>query len=74
MFNSPNRFGGLRLILYGLLVVLALASIYVSRNKPPPEWTQCKESLIEQFFSDQCTPTTGFGQEIIIPPSPGQNT
>ena len=72
--QKPTRmFSGPRVILYGLILVLALSSMYMS-GKQRPAWENCKESLVQQFFSDTCTPRNGFGNEIVIPASPGQNT
>jgi hypothetical protein len=77
MPNQPRRplggFGGPRLIIYALVAILAVTAIYM-RGESIPEWERCKESLIQQFFSNQCTPRDGLGKEIVIPASPGQNT
>ena len=71
--NNPlGGFGGTRIIIYVLVAVLAISALFMRND--PPEWEKCKESLIQQFFSDQCTPRSGFGQEIVIPQSLGQNT
>lgn len=70
--NPSGKFGGTRLIIYALVAILAISAIFMRGE--PPEWEKCKESLIQQFFSNQCTPRTGFGKDIVIPNSPGQNT
>jgi len=61
-------------VLYGLLAVLLIAGIMVSRDQDAPAWAQCKESLFQQMLSDTCTPRKGIGIPIEIPASPGQNT
>ena len=71
--KSSSHFSGTRLLIYGLVTVLAILSLSM-RGDGPREWEKCKESLVQQFFSDTCTPRSGFGPEIIIPPSQGQNT
>ena len=47
-------------ILLALLSVLVISSIYREySNLPTPDHLNCKESMIEQFFSDKCTPREG---------------
>ncbi len=48
-------------ILYGLLAVLIILSLYFQKEQP---WAQCRESLLEQVFSEECTPRTGIGKEV----------
>lgn len=71
--KPPLNLGGTRIILYVLIAILAISSLYMS-GKERPAWENCKESLVQQFFSDTCTPRSGFGNEIVIPASPGLNT
>jgi len=77
MTDQNNKFfklGSMSWVLYGLLAVLLIAGIMVSRDQDSPAWAQCKESLFQQMFSDTCTPREGIGIPIEIPASPGQNT
>jgi len=77
MTDQNNKFfklGSMSWVLYGLLAVLLIAGIMVSRDQDAPAWAQCKESLFQQMFSDTCTPREGIGIPIEIPASPGQNT
>ncbi len=44
-------------ILLTLLVILVLSSMYGEySNLPTPNHLKCKESMIQQMFSDKCTP------------------
>lgn len=44
-------------ILLTLLVVLVLSSMYREySNLPTPDHLKCKESMLQQMFSDKCTP------------------
>ena len=44
-------------ILLTLLSILIISSIYREySNMPVPDHLNCKESMIEQMFSDKCTP------------------
>ena len=62
-------------VLYALLAVLMIAGLMTSQNRDAPDWANCKESLIEQMFSDTCTPRRGVKVPgFAIPSSPGQNT
>jgi hypothetical protein len=77
MTDQNNKFfklGSMSWVLYGLLAVLLIAGIMVSRDQDAPAWAQCKESLFQQMFSDTCTQREGIGIPIEIPASPGQNT
>jgi len=77
MTDQNNKFfklGSMSWVLYGLLAVLLIAGIMVSRDQDAPSWAQCKESLFQQMFSDSCTPREGIGIPIETPASPGQNT
>ena len=43
-------------ILAALLVTLSIATIWKSESgKPDAKWTLCKESLVTQFFTGDCT-------------------
>jgi hypothetical protein len=53
-FFKVNR---LQLVLYALLAVLMIASIYMAGKGNVPDWSKCKESLFTQMFSDTCTPS-----------------
>ena len=44
-------------ILLALLSVLVISSMYREYTKMPlPEHLNCKESMLEQMFSNKCTP------------------
>lgn len=58
-------------VLYALLAVLMISSFSQTEKRP---WEECKESLIQQMFSDSCTPINGTGVIIELPASAGQNT
>lgn len=48
-------------ILAALIAVLVIAMMWQESSggiKRP--WAECKESLVQQMFSDQCTPRSGF--------------
>lgn len=47
-------------ILAALLAVMAVAMIYQSEtgNLDRP-WAQCKENLVQQMLTNECTPRTG---------------
>jgi hypothetical protein len=50
-------------ILAAIFAVMAIALIYQSEvgggaDRP---WAKCKESLVQQIFSGDCTPRTGLG-------------
>ena len=47
------------LIIYGLITVLLVLSL--SRCGVEREWVKCKESLIRQYLSGECTPLEGIG-------------
>ena len=49
----------LRLIIYALIAILMIVIIWRNEfsNLKKPDWTKCKESLIQQIFSKECTPT-----------------
>ena len=47
-------------ILAALISVLVIASIYREQsNMNMPDHLNCKESMLQQMFSDQCTPRSG---------------
>ena len=48
-------------ILGAILAVMAIASIYQSEFGGGIErpWNECKENLIQQMFSNACTPRRG---------------
>ncbi len=47
-------------ILLALLSVLVISSIYREyAGLPTPDHLKCKESMFQQFFSDECTPREG---------------
>ena len=47
-------------ILLTLLVILVLSSMYKEySNLPTPDHLKCKESMLQQMFSDKCTPRDG---------------
>ena len=44
-------------IILTLISILIIASIYRSYNDMPlPDHLKCKESMLEQMFSNKCTP------------------
>ncbi len=46
------------MILIGVLLVgLMIATIYQQRKGVERPWTQCKESMVTQIFSGECTPS-----------------
>ena len=48
------------LLIYGLITVLLVLSL--SRcGTAERQWVQCKESLIQQYLSGECTPLEGIG-------------
>ncbi len=48
-------------IIFTLISILIIASIYRSyNNMPMPDHLKCKESMLEQMFSDKCTPRKSF--------------
>ena len=65
---NDNNDGGWRrrgtskfsMILYALVAVLIIVSLYQAQNRAPRSWETCRESLLQQFFSDSCTPRDGF--------------
>ena len=46
------------IVIYALIALLAVLSLgqWGTADRP---WQDCRESLIEQFFSDTCTPRRG---------------
>ena len=58
--NKPFRIGRWQWALYALVAALIIASIMRGQSGDVPAWQQCKESLFNQMFSDQCTPRRGF--------------
>jgi|TARA_B100001175_G_C19187436_1_gene485071 hypothetical protein len=47
-------------ILAALISVLVIASIYREQSgMKMPDHLNCKESMLQQMFSDQCTPRSG---------------
>ena len=47
-------------ILAALISVLVIASIYREQSgMKMPDHLNCKESMLKQMFSDQCTPRSG---------------
>ncbi len=47
-------------ILAALIAALAIAMIYQSNSGGIEQpWAECKESLVQQMFSGECTPRTG---------------
>lgn len=46
------------MILIGVLLVgLVIAMIYQQRKGVERPWTQCKESMVTQMFTGECTPS-----------------
>ena len=48
------------LLVYALIVLLVVLSLgqWGTADRP---WHNCQESLLQQFFSDECTPRRGLG-------------
>lgn len=74
----PGGFGGLRWVLYALIAALAVGSLVMAQSGRVPDWEKCRESLVQQMFSDQCTPRRGFapdsgGDGGDPAPGPGRN-
>ena len=46
-------------IFFILLTILIISSLYFQREQP---WAQCRESLLEQVFSEKCTPRANTGE------------
>lgn len=61
--NKFFRIGKWQVVLYALITVLIIASLYVGRTGETPQWQQCKESLFTQMFSDTCTPRRGMNPD-----------
>ncbi|MGU9961857.1 MAG: hypothetical protein ACNYPF_02410 [Candidatus Puniceispirillales bacterium WSBS_2018_MAG_OTU23] len=74
--NKFFRLNGRNWILYALLAVTIIAGMVYNRDGNIPQWEDCRESMMQQMFSDTCTPRKGLGggKVITIPASPGQNT
>ncbi len=64
--NKKGGIGGMQIIIYALITILAISALYM-RGGDLPQWEKCKESLVQQLFSNQCTPRSGLGNEIVIP-------
>ena len=48
-------------IILTLISILIIASIYRGYNNMPlPDHLKCKESMLEQMFSNKCTPRKTF--------------
>ncbi|MCE2517580.1 MAG: hypothetical protein J4F41_07075 [Alphaproteobacteria bacterium] len=76
MADDPKKFfnlSGMSWVLYALLAVMLITGLVMSQGRDAPEWAKCKESLLQQMFSDTCTPAEGFGVIKTIPASPGQD-
>jgi len=47
-------------IILGLVAVLMISTLYMSdTGQLDRPWMECKESMVVQIFSDQCTPRDG---------------
>ena len=57
-------------IIVAIIAVMAIAMIYQSEVGGGVErpWAQCKESLVQQVFSNTCTPRGGSGDELSLEP------
>ncbi len=45
-------------IIIVLITILMISSYWFSKNKKPPPWVKCKESLFEQVVLKKCTPSS----------------
>lgn len=71
--NKPFfQLGGRGWVLYALVALLIIGSI-VAGGRERPAWENCKESLIVNYLTGNCTPLEGLGRTITItiPTSPG---
>ncbi len=41
-----------------LITILMISSYWFSKNRKPPTWVKCKESLFEQVVFKKCTPSS----------------
>ena len=52
-----SRFSWILLI---LLVILAVSQLWMMDNRNAPSWTKCKENLLMQTITGNCTLREGF--------------
>ena len=45
-------------IIIVLITILMISSYWFSKNRKPPPWVKCKESLFEQVVLKKCTPSS----------------
>ena len=62
-----------RIIFYGLVAALIITSLYMARSGRVPDWEKCKESLVQQVITGDCTFREGYEPQPIAPSSSGQN-
>ena len=55
-----SRFSWILLI---LLVILAVSQLWMMDNREAPSWTKCKENLLMQTITGNCTLREGFKLE-----------
>lgn len=53
------RIGPFGWIFYALLAALAIGGIWQGMHGERPAWENCRESMLEQIFTDRCTPRKG---------------
>ncbi len=59
--NGIEKMSRTMWILATLLSIMIIATIYKQyANLPVPDHLNCKESMLEQMFSDRCTPRKQF--------------
>jgi hypothetical protein len=58
-------------IIVAIIAVMAIAMIYQSEVGGGIErpWAQCKESLVQQVFSNACTPRGGSNDGLSLEPA-----
>ena len=57
-FRPPGKGMILLAVLLTLMVTLSLCQMQEGKRYP---WTECRESLVEQMVSGNCTPRSGLG-------------
>ena len=61
--TGTGGFGTFRWVFYALLAALVVGSLMMSQSGRIPDWEKCRESLVQQMLSDQCTPRRGLAPD-----------